>query len=70
VLFAAALTADSVGPAAPVAELGLAELAWRTGDRETARRRLERLILTYPTSAVVPEARRLLDRVRGGVPNS
>ncbi len=69
-LFTAALAADSIGPAAPVAELGLAELAWHAGDAESARRRLERLILAYPASAVVPEARRLLDRVRGGVPNS
>jgi hypothetical protein len=69
-LLTAALAADSIGPAAPVAELGLAEIAWRAGDAEQARRRLERLILAYPASAVVPEARRLLDRVRGGVPNS
>jgi hypothetical protein len=53
-----------------MAELGLAELAWRGGRADEARRRLERLILSYPASAVVPEARRLLDRVRGGVPSS
>jgi len=69
-LLQASLAADSTGPAAPAAELGLAELAWRAGDAAEARRRLERLILAYPESAVVPEARRLLDRVRGGVPNS
>jgi len=69
-LFAGALAADSIGPAAPVAELGLAELAWRAGDAASARTRLERIILAYPASVVVPEARRLLDRVRGGVPNS
>jgi tetratricopeptide (TPR) repeat protein len=69
-LFTAALAADTVGPAAPVAELGLAELAWQAGRPEDARRRLERIILAHPASAVVPEARRLLDRVRGGVPNS
>ena len=69
-LFAAALAADTVGPAAPVAELGLADLAWRAGRPAEARERLERIILAYPASAVVPEARRLLDRVRGGVPNS
>jgi len=70
VLFQASLVADSTGPAAPVAELGLAELAWRSGDAAEAQRRLERLILAHPESAVVPEARRLLDRVRGAVPNS
>jgi tetratricopeptide (TPR) repeat protein len=69
-LFAAALAADSAGPAAPAAELGLAELAWRHGLPDEARRRLERLILAYPESALVPQARRLLDRVRGAVPNS
>lgn len=69
-LFTAALAADSAGPSAPVAELGLAELAWRDGRPDEARRRLERVILAYPESAVVPQARRLLDRVRGAVPNS
>jgi len=69
-LFEASLAADSTGPAAPVAELGLAELAWRSGDAATAQRRLAQLILAHPESAVVPEARRLLDRVRGAVPNS
>ena len=69
-LFVAALAADSAGPTAPAAELGLAELAWRGGRPDEARRRLERVILDYPESAVVPQARRLLDRVRGAVPNS
>jgi len=69
-LFAAALAADSTGPSAPAAELGLAELAWRHGRPDEARRRLERVILDYPESALVPQARRLLDRVRGAVPNS
>jgi tetratricopeptide (TPR) repeat protein len=69
-LLHAALAADSVGPTAPAAELGLAELAWRGGRPDEARRRLERVILDYPASAVVPQARRLLDRVRGAVPNS
>lgn len=69
-LFVAALAADSSGPTAPAAEFGLAELAWREGRAEEARRRLERVILDYPESAVVPQARRLLDRVRGAVPNS
>ena len=69
-LLFAALAADSAGPTAPAAELGLAELAWRGGRPDEARRRLERVILDYPESAVVPQARRLLDRVRGAVPNS
>ena len=29
---------------------------------------LEHLLVTYPTSAVVPQARRLLDQARGAVP--
>jgi tetratricopeptide (TPR) repeat protein len=69
-LLHAALVADSAGPTAPASELGLAELAWRGGRSDEARRRLERVILDYPKSAVVPQARRLLDRVRGAVPNS
>jgi hypothetical protein len=32
--------------------------------------RLETLILDYPESALVPEARRELDRIRGLVPRS
>jgi len=69
-LFTLALASDSTGPAAPTAELGLAELAWRAGRVDEARTRLERLILGYPESALVPQARRLLDRVRGAIPNS
>ncbi|MDH4349839.1 MAG: hypothetical protein OEW56_01660 [Gemmatimonadota bacterium] len=69
-LFVASLAADALGPTAPAAEYGLAELAWRAGRADEARRRLEHVILDYPESAVVPQARRLLDRVRGAVPNS
>jgi tetratricopeptide (TPR) repeat protein len=69
-LLTEALAADSTGPAAPAAELALAELAWRAGRPDEARRRLEHVILDFPESAAVPEARRLLDRVRGVVPNS
>jgi hypothetical protein len=31
---------------------------------------LEHLILTYPESAVVPEARRELERAKGAIPRS
>jgi hypothetical protein len=31
---------------------------------------LEHLILTYPESALVPQARRLLDQTRGAVPRT
>jgi tetratricopeptide (TPR) repeat protein len=69
-LLRAAIQADSVGPAAPAAMLALAELAWRQGRAAEAVARLEHLILAYPQSALIPQARRLLDRVRGAVPNS
>jgi tetratricopeptide (TPR) repeat protein len=65
-----AIATDSLGPSAPAAELALAELLWRRGQPAEALARLEHLILAYPESAVIAQARRLMDRVRGGVPNS
>lgn len=63
--------ADSTAPAtAPSAELELARLLLALGRTADAERELEHLILAYPGSAVVPEARRLLDTARGGVPES
>jgi hypothetical protein len=38
------------------------------GRNDEARTRLESLILEYPESAIVPLARRMLDRLRGAVP--
>ena len=55
---------------APAAELALAELmldARRTAEAVT---QLEHLILTYPESALVPQARRALDVARGAVPRT
>ena len=69
-LLAQALAADSAGPSAPVAAFTLAQLAARAGRAGEAVARLENLILTYPESAVVPQARRLLDQVRGAIPKS
>lgn len=57
-------------PSAPVAALALARIAALRGDAALAASRLEALILRYPESALVPEARRELDRVRGLVPRS
>ncbi|HEY9507337.1 MAG TPA: hypothetical protein VIQ27_15305, partial [Gemmatimonadales bacterium] len=55
---------------APAAELALAELML-TGNRTAeAVARLEHLILTYPESALVPQARRTLDQARGAVPRT
>lgn len=53
---------------APAAELGLARALARRGDLRGAQAQLEAMILAHPESALVPEARRLLDRVRGAVP--
>jgi tetratricopeptide (TPR) repeat protein len=69
-LLLAALAADPDGPAAPAAEYALAEVYWDTGRPAEAAEQLEHLILGYPESAVVPQARRLLDQVRGQVPRS
>ena len=56
--------------AAPGAELALSRSLARRGDVKTAVERLEAMILAHPGSALVPEARRELDRLRGQVPGS
>jgi tetratricopeptide (TPR) repeat protein len=58
----------SESAAAPAARLELARLLVRTGRSADAVPALEQLILDHPASAVTPQARRLLDTVRGGVP--
>jgi hypothetical protein len=55
---------------APAAELALAELFISGGRRTDAQEMLEHLILTYPQSALVPQARRRLDEARGAVPRT
>ena len=68
-LFRAA--ADSTAPAAaPAAELELARLLLSLGRNREAVDQLEHLILAYPGSAAVPQARRVLDAARGGIPES
>jgi thioredoxin-like negative regulator of GroEL len=63
--------ADSSAPAtAPAAELVLARLLLSLGRNGEAVALLEHLILTYPGSASVPQARRVLDAARGGIPES
>lgn len=69
-LLLAALEADPEGPSAPAAGLRLARIYADAGRNDEARTRLEHLILTFPDSAVLPEARRLLDRVRGAIPST
>jgi tetratricopeptide (TPR) repeat protein len=58
------------GAPAPAAELEWARLLERRGQTAEAIQHLEHLILTYPGSAVVPEARRELERARGAIPKS
>jgi hypothetical protein len=54
---------------APAAELEWARAFRRRGDPANAARRLEHLILTYPQSALVPQARRDLELVRNSIPS-
>jgi tetratricopeptide (TPR) repeat protein len=56
--------------APPAAELELAQMLVEQGRRDEAIVHLEHLILTYPTSAVVPQARRELERAKGAIPRS
>jgi len=55
---------------APAAELALAELMLAARRQAEAVTQLEHLILTYPESALVPQARRALDVARGAVPQT
>jgi tetratricopeptide (TPR) repeat protein len=55
-------------PEAAEAELAWARVLRRRGDGKGAIAHLEHLILTYPTSALVPQARRELELARGNVP--
>jgi len=55
---------------APAAELALAELLISGRRGAEAVEILEHLILTYPQSALVPQARRKLDEARGAVPKT
>jgi tetratricopeptide (TPR) repeat protein len=54
-------------PEAPEAHLELARGYKRRGNIAAARERLEHLIINYPGSALVPQARRELDALRTGV---
>jgi predicted Zn-dependent protease len=65
-----AAAAGEAPVAAPAAELALAELLVSTHRAGEAVDVLEHLILTYPQSALVPQARRKLDEARGAVPKT
>lgn len=60
--------AQGVPASSAAAEFALADLLLRSGRNALAIAALEHLLLTWPTSAVVPQARRLLDVARGAVP--
>jgi hypothetical protein len=60
----------SESAALPAAELEWSRLLIRNGRASEAIPHLENLILTYPNSAFVPEARRVLERARGVIPKS
>jgi hypothetical protein len=68
-LFRAAAVREAPGTA-PAAELALADLLLSTERPGEAVAVLEHLILTYPQSALVPQARRQLDEARGAVPKT
>ena len=53
---------------AAAARLELARISLAGGHTDAARTMLEQLILDFPDSALVPEARRLRDTIRGAVP--
>jgi tetratricopeptide (TPR) repeat protein len=70
---AIALWTRILNEAAEAPEAAEADLAWartskRLGDTAGARKRLEHLILTYPNSALAPQARRELNLLRSSVP--
>jgi hypothetical protein len=56
-------------PEAPQAELEWARLLRKRGDNASAATHLEHLILPFPESSLVPQARRELDVVRAAVPS-
>jgi tetratricopeptide (TPR) repeat protein len=64
----------AIHPGAPGASaaalLELGRLFAEAGRPEAAVTELERLVLEYPASALVPQARRLLDALRNAVPST
>ncbi len=55
-------------PEAPQAELEWSRILRRTGDNVGAQQHLEHLILSYPQSALVPQARRELELAKSAIP--
>jgi tetratricopeptide (TPR) repeat protein len=69
-LFDEVVRTGGQGAAAPAAELEWARLLERRLQMGDAIQHLEHLILSYPGSSVVPEARRELERAKGAIPKS
>ena len=69
-LFAEVVRTGGTGAAAPAAELEWARLLESQLQTAEAIQHLEHLILSYPGSALVPEARRELARAKGAIPKS
>lgn len=65
-----AASSEAAPSTAPAAELELARLLIELQRSGEAVPLLEHLILTYPTSALVPQARRALDEAKGAVPRT
>jgi hypothetical protein len=57
-------------PEAPEAELEWARVLLKRGELAAGVARLEHMILTYPQSALVPQARRELEAARRGIPDA
>jgi tetratricopeptide (TPR) repeat protein len=68
-LYRAAAT-EAAPTTAPAAELALGRLLIELRRGAESIPILEHLILTYPTSALVPQARRALDEARGAIPRT
>ncbi|HET9064892.1 MAG TPA: hypothetical protein VFN22_03610 [Gemmatimonadales bacterium] len=64
-----AADSDSARATAPAARMVRARILAARGQAQAASELLEGLILAFPESAVVPEARRLRDQFRGAVPS-
>jgi len=69
-LFDEVVRGGGEGAAPAAAELDWSRLLIRQGHSAEAIPHLEHLILTYPSSAVVPQARRELERAKGAIPKS
>jgi hypothetical protein len=69
-LWSSIVVRHASSPEAPEADLEWARALRRRGDSAGAVARLEHLILTYPGSALVPQARRELEGARDGIPRT